>query len=584
MEYCKMKYLLLIILLVMNVSLFSQITDFERKSISSVESVWIRPGAISGFRDIPMHFLDEMLTFYIEMPRFDYNQLPNALLEDFRRQANALPSITPQNLATVLNNTVGQKIKEILEDDDIRRSRADDFRADHWKATFAGSRGRSLGLTVDEVERLMNSAYVYLPFISSFELRRDGDEIRTRIRGGIIWYQVVVSPQGDVNMVLRVAAESVGEGFADRNPRVVMGMRADYTRFQWGNTVYRVTEEEYALYAAIQAWARNLQVRTREIEEFNITAQIMERHQGRVYSARIGKREGLHLDDGFFLIEQYETADGEARTRRIGFTRLKRNADNRENPDEMSLFRQYLGRTASPGMFLMEHPRLGIDMRMRFGYQTGMTIPAEYTRFIVARPFFSGVVEILEEDADSQIFFAVDFAYNLAPITGISQFFAEIEGSFGLPMASYNIDARSSSVYTLGAYGGVSKKWWAGRHSFYLSGKVGYDRLVMDGQFLSWNYKYTINAWGVKSDVAYNFLVTPDFHLNLGVGHKLGLPPTGVSFEFNNETIIDYNSTLVARTYPDLRLGGTTFNVGFTYSFGELPFNIFGWLDPLRKH
>jgi len=40
----------------------------------------------------------------------------------------------------------------------------------------------------------------------------------------------------------------------------------------------------------------------------------------------------------------------------------------------------------------------------------------------------------------------------------------------------------------------------------------------------------------------------------------------------------------VARKYPDLRLGGMMFNLGLSYSFGELPFNAFGWLDPLKKY
>lgn len=573
--------LLAVVLLSLFFCLFGSQGDYQRKSISSVESVWLQRGALRSINTFPYHFFDKMVDFYIELPRFDYNELPEALLEDFRNQANSLSNITPDNLATVLNLTVAEKIKEILEDPVVREARASDLKDESWRATFAGSKGRSMGLTVEEIERLMNSAYIYLPYITRFELKRKGDEIETEIRGGIIWYQVQVAPNGDVSMVLRLASETNATGFADKNPKQVMGMRADYTKFRWGNDIYNVTEEEYAQYDAIQAWAKNLSVKTKEIDEFNISGQIVERRPGRIYGSPIGKREGLHLDDGFFIIETYETSDGEIKSKNIGFTRLMKNADNTNNPDEMSLFKQYLGKTASPGMVLKEHPRLGIDIRFKAGYQTGIDIPKNYTRF--NHPLV-GTFNVLKEDAKEQLFFAVDFAYNLAPIFGVSQMFMELEGSFGIPMAKYEPNISSSLAYTVGAYTGLSKKWWLGRNSLHLNGKIGYDRLVLDGEFLSYDYKYTINAYGLKSGLHYNYMLTPDLIFKMGADYKIGFKPTGVSFEFNDETIIDYNSTQVADIYPDLRLGGLMLNVGLSYSFGELPVNLFGFLDPLKRH
>ena len=34
----------------------------------------------------------------------------------------------------------------------------------------------------------------------------------------------------------------------------------------------------------------------------------------------------------------------------------------------------------------------------------------------------------------------------------------------------------------------------------------------------------------------------------------------------------------------DIGLGGMSFSVGANYALGELPFNLFGFLDPFKKH
>lgn len=574
------KSIFCILILCIMLSLFSTEGKYERKSVSSVESIWIGPNAFKGVNTFPYEFYEKMIDFYIELPRFDFNEIPEPLLEDFRDQANALNVITPDALSEVLNQTIGQKIKEILEDPKIQTGRISNFKDEAWDATFAGSKGKSMGLTVEEIERLMNSAFIYLPYISKYELTKDGDEIFVEITGGIIWYQVKISPEGKIDLQLRIASETYTQGFADKNPKQTMGMKADYKHYHWGNEVYSVSEELYAQYDAIQALAKNLSVKTKQISEFNITGQIVETLPGRKYSASIGRKEGLYLDDGYFLVENYENEEGEINAKTVGFVRVVKTADNINHPEELTVFKQFIGPKIGVGSTLREHPRLGIDFRFVAGYQTGMDIPKEYTNFLE----FSGPKQLLKEDAKDQIFAGIEFAYNLAPIVGVSQTFFELESTFGIPIVSYEEDVTNSFVYTFGAYGGLSKKFWFFRNSLNVNAKFGYDRLVMSGDYIAFDYKYTINAWGLKGGLAYNYMITPDLLLHLGADYKLGFKPTGLTLEFKDETLIDVNSGFIASKYPDLRLGGIMFNAGISYSFGELPFNLFGWLDPLKKY
>ena len=59
--------------------------------------------------------------------------------------------------------------------------------------------------------------------------------------------------------------------------------------------------------------------------------------------------------------------------------------------------------------------------------------------------------------------------------------------------------------------------------------------------------------------------------------------PTQIAFEWG-EISDEFTGSEVATMYPDLDLSGMGFNVGINYSLGELPINLFGFLDPFKKH
>jgi hypothetical protein len=573
----------LLIIIVILVSLCFAQTEYTRKSISSVESVWIAPNALSGISSIPQDFLEEMLKFYIEMPRFDYNELPSVLLNDFRNRANQLTNVEPYELAEVLRMTIGESLKEILEDPDIQQARVGDIRDDTWKVTFAGSKGRSMGLTVDEMEQLMNSAYVYLPFINSFSLGFKDGTYEVNIAGGIIWYQLVVHPNGETDFVLRLATTAVGVGYSRVSSE---GVRT----YSFGAKRYSVSDAEHAIYNAIHAWARNLSIRTKEIDDFNITAQIVERRGGRLYGARVGKREGLHLDDGFFIINAIEAEDGTIQNRRVGFARLVRNADNMDNPDAMSHFKQLMGRSASEGMFLREHPRMGLDWYVRFGYQIGMNVPHELMEFY--HPF-EGIVTLIEEDIEDQISATLGLSYNLAPLVGVSQLFADLDLYFGYPLVKYHKGIDSPFAFTSGFGLGVSKKWWSGRNAFSLDLKGSMDLLLIIGEIDMGEDEENISIdfatahYGVSGGLGYQFMITPNMIFNISASYKHSFKSDEVIFKYDGDNVY-YEGVSHADRFKDeiskVSLGGIMLNAGFSYSFGQSRINLFGFLDPLKKH
>ncbi len=560
--------LIICLFIVVFISLAAQQGEYQRKSISSVESVWLS-GTARQAGDFNYVFFNKMIDLYIKVPRFDYNVLPESSLKDFRAKANALNVINQNTIGKVLEETVGKEIKRVLSDPEIQKARSGDLRTESSRIQLAQVKGREYGMTEEMIMILMNSAYIYLPYITTIERTYDKSIYTYKIEGGILWYRVHISSDGEVSLVLRQAASSLGIGSADASkPK-------DYSSFVLGNEAFKTSPQEYAQFDALQAWLKNLSVRMKELPEFALGAQIVERLPGARFSASLGRREGVHLDDGFFIVDLFEDGKGEIQKKTLGYSRIIKTADNTKEEDrnERSLVKAFYGNRIMEGAMLMENPRLGIDLSINIGPRVGMNIPKEASY----APF---VGEVFEDDAKSAFEASANFAYNLAPIVGISQLFYDLEVAYGLPIVEYNSDVTGSSAYVLSAYTGISKKAWMGRQGLMFSAKLGYDRFVTTTEFGDYEISIAANALGIKLGIGYQYMLSPNWQFYGGVDYKAGTPP------FSSSLIIDDNEydggTIDA--HDDINLGGAMFKIGFNYSLGQLPINLFGWLDPLKKY
>ena len=113
---------------------------------------------------------------------------------------------------------------------------------------------------------------------------------------------------------------------------------------------------------------------------------------------------------------------------------------------------------------------------------------------------------------------------------------------------------------------------------------AGIDMLAIDGTYNYYNtdYDYTlvIMAYGCKAGGEAGMMLTPDLSLTAGANFKLGLPPMAGTLTWNNT---DYEINNLS-AYEDLNMGGFIITIGVSYELGELPINIFGFLDPFKKH
>jgi len=555
--------------------LSAQQGKYVRKSVSSLESVWFKPGSVGGLQFDSKTF-DKFIDFYIEVERFDYNVLPDNLIQDFRREANSIEEVSADAISEVLQNTVTSKIVEILNDPDVMKERGTALKDEAAFQSFAATKAKSLGLTTEELKTLMNSAYIYLPFISSAKKESDGaDDLTVTIEGGIIWWQMEMDDEGTTSVEQVVSETTKGRGNVDPTEKEL------YEDFQFGNEKWSTTPEQYAQNDAMLAFCKNLGVKTKKIDDFKLTAQIVEA-SGKKYGFPLGFREGVHLDDGFHIVEYEEDAEGNESKVEKGFVRVSKTGDNNSDPNNYTYANQLLGSKVSEGTIVMEHPRLGMQARYNMGLTVGSSITPEHTSLNPA-----GIdANVLAEEATSQFGGNVIFSYNLAPIIGVTQTFVDMDIGFGIPAAKYDVpsgEVPSAAAFVLSPYMGLTKKFGGRMYASATLG-VGVDMLSIAGTYTyileDIDYSIDIMAPGFKVGGEAGMMLSPDLSLTASANLKLGLAPMVGTLTWNEtEYEIDDLSA-----YEELKMGGLTITIGASYELGELPFNLFGFLDPFKKH
>jgi len=541
--------------------LCAQQGQYQRKSVTSVESVWLS-GSARQMGDFNFDFYNRMIDLYIKVPRFDYNVLPESSTTEFRNRANALSNINATSLGKVMEETVGLEIKKLLSDPDIQRARSGDLESESAKIQLAKVKGREYGLTEDMIIKLMNSAYIYLPYITKINRSYENNIYTYTVEGGILWYRVHIASDGKASLVLRQSATSMGIGSADSSKP------NDYREFPLGNKVFKTSPQEYAQFDALQAWMKNLGVKMKEIPEFSLSAQIVERLPGGKFSAELGKREGVHMDDGFFVVDLFEDAAGEIKKKTLGYARIIKTADNRseENRNQRSIAKPYYGSGIMEGAVLLENPRLGIDLSVFMGPRMGLSIPVEASN------------DVFSEEATAAFELGIGFAYNIAPIIGINQLFYDLELAYGIPAVEYKDGYSGASIYTVSGYTGLTKKAWMGRNALALGLKLGYDRFVIDYADLnSVDSQIATNSVGLKLGLDYAYMLAPNWLINVGFDFKASTPPFSTTYTSGGS-----ETTLLGA--DDINLGGVMLKVGINHALGQLPVNLFGWLDPLKKY
>jgi hypothetical protein len=505
---------------------------YERKSISYVDVLLVSNPEIK-IEGKQASYLIKKLREYIEMPRFDYNPIPEELVADFKSELESRgSSISLDEIVELLKEKFVPKIIEIL---DIEKEiRAQGLLTEAQRNSFIATKAKSLGITAEQAMKIMNSAFIYVPVISKYNTYISGQTYVVELSAGVVWYRVVYSEDGTSDLKLTVKKETRGIGVGTIGKEVKHeGEKVDY--------------KEYAFRTAAIALARDIQVAVRDIPEFRLGAQVTEVYSNAI-SFPMGKREGIKIDDGFDLVELQENPDGGVIQKKIGFARVTQVADNRSNPNRFSKARVIIGRGLEPGIYVSERPRLPIDLLVNFK----------------SNPFTITLTGFRSESMTGYSIHA-ELLYNLGRNLDISQLWVGGGLSFGGGSAEnleiMKIIFGDKPDVSILEYNAVMMKRFYLPFRFSVVGRADFVLEVVN--FSKGDAKLQHSGLGLALGLGVEYTATPDVILGLGLGYRFFSESEEWEGGSGSETIPGFAGNH----------SGTIFSVYLNYSLPKLGFD-----------
>ncbi len=324
---------------------------YLRKSIAYYDGILLPSNVI-----IPSTTVELIKTKLIQalfLERFDYNYLPQVLQAKADAAITGMGAVTVESLGRALEDLFLPEIIKILSIN--KELRAKEFVDRQERINFLTTKAKESGITADDLEKVMNAGYLFIPFITSYSRNIQGNRVGVNIEGGIIWYHIS-STLEPPRLVPLVQKSSSAFGSA------ILGKK--YHEFIWGGE--ELSADEFATLSAVNAYVKNLQTLTREVPVFKLSAEIVSAGGGQI-AFKSGNKEGIKLDDKFDIVEFFEDTAGIPKAKSIGCALVTKIANNKDTTKTIrySEARTFIGR-AEPGMLAIERPRLPIDLGLRF--------------------------------------------------------------------------------------------------------------------------------------------------------------------------------------------------------------------------
>jgi hypothetical protein len=560
------KLTLIIAIIVHSNTVYAVPRQYERKSIAFVNKL-----IYTDCRETLPHNLEEsylsIISKEIKLARFDYNPLPEAALEKFRRRIRD-NRISISELESIMDQTV---VPEIISYLDLKKEmRAQNLVTETQKNSFIARKAKESGITAEQMTKVMNSSFLYIPYLSRYEKKRsnnDEEKLNIEISGGLIWYHVITEPEPGIKKITTVTST------------------ASVSQEKEGS--WHAAERK-AVNSAASIMALNLKTRTRELDMFKLLAPIAE-VRGRHIKFPLGEREGIKLDQPYFVGEWYRNDKGKTKFHKNGFARVGEVAEDESQEPYLSSAWAIKKGDWARGMTIMEHPRLGIDFSLKtrlfpVDIEQGVFVSEEDDDFIsVIFDSYSGFLPALD----------LDFNANIAPATGIRQSFVTFGVTGAIVPAKSKVFYKDSDfqlkIGDLTIFEIIEERENNNNFGFYVDGHIGYLKKYYLGPLaLHWEAKAGLQAFSVTADYEDKVsLMNMSFggRFNIGLEYALNID-TNIGFFAGYNAFPAVNAWIVKReddkiaidnyedfSYPKISSIGKTYGFYFHYSIPSLSFN-----------
>ena len=543
---------------------------YERKSITYINALWLMDKSAHNLSDADVALVLDKIKSGIFMSRFDYNPVPQPFISDFVNQVNSCNFSVPapatqqwgglgaasdpmlDSITAIMERTVVPKVLEVV--DLNKESRANNLTSEQQRNSFITNKAKMLGITMDDINKVMNSAYIFIPMIRNYSTELEADSsYSVSFDVGIIWFRI--STSGDnarAIPVVRKFTRSTGFGKEGKSYVTSIGT-LDYQHF--------------AFRSAVKNAARNLVDATQEIPEFRLSGQVLEKTGSKI-GFDLGKNEGVKLDDKYRIVEFSENADGKTVEKKNGWVLVTSIGDSSSKEGYKSKAKIIAG-SPYTGAVLSEYPRLPLEI----------VVKGKMFAFSVDTSLSSGD----SLSATNAYGFQVNAQYNIGRHLGINQLFFDFGFGLGFGSASGQItnsilttetDTFESSEARTFEFSLV-KKFYFGRCALVIQPVFGLqDAMIFTKKDAATDitYRYTNSSSGFAINGGLECALSPAFNFGLGVGYQM--------YGKNSKWDIDarsgsgsWESNSTGTSGYEANNTGLTAQIYFTWSPPGLPFD-----------
>lgn len=531
----------------------------------------------------------------IKLERFDYNPLPAPLIEDFKDKAKAKLRVTEalphQELKGLIQGALLPEIKKVLY---LKAEiRAKELISETERASFIATKAKELGIVAEDLETVINSAYLCVPILSEYQVSKttvkyietkevsknvykevevSKDAINYRVGLDILWYYIsfkngkrsieILKPPspGVFGKVCRKIGDFIT--YLERLGVLHIEKKIGSSHTAILDKEYKLKDEKvspqtYAFRKAVGSEVSKLALKTKKLTPFRLGTPIKESSFNTV-RFNLGKKEGLSMDCGFDVLEYVETKTDEIRQKKAGYVKVRKIGDNkREINPELSNAQIITGWSLEKGMVVKEHPLADVSLSLKYGY-----IPFHIDSGSMWGIYVEGVTTnaptiTLEIEGDIG-------AISKNPI------FSESWLSFGFTGSLTRVKCRT--LYTgkekvsggiLGMAMGIRKKLYLRRFAPFLGLRGGFIHYTMGSPYDTTG-SFDIYEWGIEPLGGLELFISPEFSLGVYAGYNFYLPKSKWSYEWKVNSTKHTEKNI---TGPELKTIGQTLQIYVNFNF-----------------
>jgi hypothetical protein len=530
--------------------------EYQKKVLTYINAVACRNSVVKVTSKQTPIFIDEV-NQALSLVRFECFPLSPIVSIAIQEELDRQSPLDQEQISSLVSDKAGPVLFGLL--DDKKEIMAGNMADEAQRASFIALKAKEMDISADQLEKVLNSAFIYLPFIDSISIRsskdsKDAWQSQAFIRGGIFLFHLNSnSSEYSVDLDTIITGESSNSLTDIVN---TFGININRTR-QGGQE----ESEESAFRNASKSFAKDISFQLKGIPEFNLGKMISETSAGNVYF-QFGRKEGVSVDDRYSIFEQEQDSLGNIRNKDLGFVRVVKVGNNNNDPLALTKARVVSGGGYQAGMLAKERPFTSFDV-----FISASSVPVQLKPGKIERngQLYS---EISSSGHATSFFGRLGAQYDLGSQISFTQTYLTAEINFGVvsfdQVKTYtgtNLAPPMRIGLLYGGQAGLMKKFYFGPLALKGQAQGAYLKISNSVSDSVTHADYELHSYGLTADMAMELALSISSNLGFGVSY-FSFKPADLNLKDKDKTI-QSDITPV----PKMQFNGIGFNLYLVHSF-----------------